>query len=254
MFTRAIVRLPCKYIDNGLSAANLGTPDYERARIQHAQYVKALEDCGLEVHKMDADEDYPDSVFIEDIALLTPRCAIITNPGAPSRRGETAGVREVLQEYYEDIHEIQSPGTLEAGDVMMAGKQCYIGLSERTNAEGAEQLLRLLKKFGITGSIIEIRNLLHLKTGVSYLENNTMLVAPELKNRPFLDGYKSIEIPAEERYAANCIWVNGTVMVPEGYPVTKQKIKEAGYDHIRTVETSEFRKLDGGLSCLSLRF
>ena len=203
---------------------------------------------------MDADENYPDSVFIEDVALLTPHCAVITNPGAPSRRGETLGIGEVLQNYYDHIFRIESPGTLEAGDVMMAGNHCFIGLSERTNPEGAEQLLTLLKKYGISGSTIDIRNLLHLKTGVSYLENNTMLVAPELMDSPFLDGFKSIEVPADERYAANCIWVNGTVMVPEGYHVTEQRIKEAGYDHIRTVDTSEFRKLDGGLSCLSLRF
>lgn len=254
MFTRAIVREPCKNIAQGLTAANLGTPDYEKAMIQHSNYVQALRDCGLEVLKLQADEDYPDSVFIEDIALLTPCFAVITNPGAPSRRGETAGIREVLQEFYEDIFEIQHPGTLEAGDVMKVGDHYFIGLSKRTNREGAEQLIALLDKFRLSGSTVELQNLLHLKTGVSYLENNTMLVAPELKESELFDNYCCIEVQPEETYAANCIWVNGTIIVPKGYPVTLQKIKDAGFDRMLAVDTSEFRKLDGGLSCLSLRF
>ncbi len=254
MFTRAIVRLPCKNIDKGLSAANLGAPDYERARIQHAQYVKALEDCGLEVHRMSADEDYPDSVFIEDVALLTPKGAVITRPGATSRRGETEGIRDVLREFYDETVEIQSPGTLEAGDVMMAGDRFFIGVSGRTNSEGAEQLQAILYEFGYSTTLVDLENLLHLKTGVSYLEDNTMLVAPELMKTELFDDYRIIAVPLEERYAANCIWVNGTIIVPEGYPVTLNKLEEAGFDRIVTVDTSEFRKLDGGLSCLSLRF
>jgi dimethylargininase len=254
MFTRAIVRKPCKNIAKGLTAANLGTPKYEKALTQHSNYVQALRDCGLEILELEAEEDYPDSVFIEDIALLTPHFALITNPGASSRRGETAGIKEVLQEFYEDIFEIEPPGTLEAGDVMMADTHYFIGLSGRTNREGAEQLIALLNKFNLSGSTVELQNLLHLKTGVSYLENNTMLVAQELKGTELFDNYRCIEVPTEETYAANCIWVNGTVIVPKGYPVTLQKIRDAGFDRIITVDTSEFRKLDGGLSCLSLRF
>ena len=187
MFTRAIVRKPCKNIARGLTAAKLGTPDYEKALIQHSNYVKALRDCGLVVLQMEADENYPDSVFIEDIALLTPHFAVITNPGAPSRRGETAGIREVLQEFYKDIFEIQPPGTLEAGDVMMAGNHYFIGLSERTNRKGAKQLIVFLNKYGLSGSTIALQSLLHLKTGVSYLENNNMLIAPQFKDAPIFD-------------------------------------------------------------------
>lgn len=254
MFTRAIVRKPCKNIVQGLTASNLGIPDYERALIQHSNYVQALRECGLEVYILEAEEDYPDSVFIEDIALLTPHCAIITNPGAPTRRDETAGIRDMLQEFYEDIFKILPPGTLEAGDVMMAGDHYFIGLSKRTNREGAEQLKAFLNEFNLSGSTVELQNLLHLKTGVSYLENNTMLIASEFNDSTIFNRYKCIEVPPEETYAANSIWVNGTVIVPKGYPVTIQKIKDAGDDQILTVDTSEFRKLDGGLSCLSLRF
>lgn len=254
MFTRAIVRKPCKNIVRGITRANLGKPDYNRALRQHAQYVQTLRDCGLEVIHLEASEEYPDSVFIEDIALLTSKVAVITNPGAPSRRGETAGIGKVLEQFYDEISAIQPPGTLDAGDVMMAGNHYFIGLSERTNRAGARQLEAILQKFGFTATLVGLENLLHLKTGVSYLEQNTMLVGPELKEADFLDGYRTIAVPLEESYAANCIWLNGTIIAPEGYPITLKKIADAGYDRIMTVDTSEFQKLDGGLSCLSLRF
>lgn len=254
MFNRAIVQKPCRNIADGITSADLGKPDYQKALIQHASYVQALRDCGLEVTQLEAVEEYPDSVFIEDIALLTPKVAVVTRPGAPSRRGETEGIREVLQEFYEEIDEIQPPGTLEAGDVMMAGDRFFIGLSERTNREGADQLQAILHKNGYSTFVIELNSLLHLKTGVSYLENNTMLVAPELKESDQFDDYRTIVVPFEERYAANCIWVNGRVIIPQGYPATRKKLEDAGFEHIVAVDTSEYRKLDGGLSCLSLRF
>ncbi|MDX1587168.1 MAG: arginine deiminase family protein, partial [Balneolaceae bacterium] len=196
----------------------------------------------------------PDSVFIEDIALLTPKGAVITRPGALSRRGETEGIREVLQEFYDEIVEIQPPGTLEAGDVMQAGDHYFIGLSARTNREGAEQLQAILHEFGYSTTLVDLDNLLHLKTGISYLEDNTIIVAPELKRAEIFDEYRTIVVSSEERYAANCIWVNGMVIVPKGYPEILKKLEDAGYEHIRSIDTSEFRKLDGGLSCLSLRF
>ena len=137
MFSKAIVRNPCKNFINGLTTANLGLPDYDLALIQHQEYVEALRKCGLEVIVLDADEDYPDSTFVEDTALLTPPCAIITNPGASSRKGETADIKNVLTEYYSKIENINDPGTVEAGDIMMVGDHFYIGLSRRTNTNGA---------------------------------------------------------------------------------------------------------------------
>ena len=254
MFTHALVRKPCKNIVEGITSAKLGEPDYQKALVQHASYVQTLMECGLEVMQLEASEEYPDSVFIEDIALLTPEFAVITRPGAPSRRGETEGIKEVLWEFYDEIVEIQPPGTLDAGDVMMAGNRFFIGLSGRTNEEGARQLEAILHKFGFATILVELENLLHLKTGVSYLEHDTMLVGPELKDADFLEDYRTIEVALEESYAANCIWVTGTIIIPKGYPTTLKKIEDAGYDRIVTTDTSEFRKLDGGLSCLSLRF
>ncbi len=128
MFKRALVRTPGKSMVNGLSSAELGKPDYKLALEQHANYIKALKDCGLEVVILEADEDYPDSTFVEDAALLTKNCAIITNPGAESRRGEIVEIKKVLEKYYNNIEEVKSPGTVEAGDIMMVGDHFYIGL------------------------------------------------------------------------------------------------------------------------------
>ncbi len=256
MFTHTIVRTPCSKVCDGItSAPELGKPVYGKALEQHAAYIEALKACGVDVKVLPADEAFPDSCFVEDVAVVTRKCAVITNPGAPSRNHETDSIRGVLLEYYDDavIEKIQAPGTLEGGDVMMCGDTFYVGRSARTNAEGIRQFGEILGKYGFTVIEVPLAEVLHLKTGVNYLENGTMLVAGEFTDKPEFAAYKKIEIPVEEAYAANCIWMNGTVIVPEGYPTVLARIREAGYPVI-TVDTSEFRKIDGGLSCLSLRF
>lgn len=253
LFTRAILRKPGKSMIRGLRSSDLGLPDYELALHQHDDYVRSLQLCGLETNVLTADESHPDSVFVEDTALLTPACAIITRPGAESRRGETKSIRPVIEKYYDTVYEITGPATVEAGDIMMAGSHFYIGLSERTNMEGAEQLISLLEKHGMTGSVIRLKDVLHLKTGISYLESNTLLAAGEFISNKEFQSFNIIKIDPDESYAANCIRINDFVIVPEGFPSTRRKIESAGYQTI-AVDVSEFRKLDGGLSCLSLRF
>ena len=252
-FTNAIVRMPCKNMTAGLSSAGLGKPDHGLAILQHGKYVDALRDCGLNVRVLGADENFPDSTFVEDTALLTPEVAVITHPGAASRKGEIKNIEEVVRSYYDQVEMILPPGTLEAGDVMMCGNHFFIGLSDRTNKEGAEQLIAILERYGMTGAIVEISGMLHLKSGVSYLENNILLAAGGMIKHPAFSYYDIIPVPDPEAYAANSLWINGTVLVPEGYPVTLQNIQAAGYD-TSVLDMSEFRKLDGGLSCLSLRF
>jgi len=252
-FKHAIVRKPFRNMVNGLTDANLGIPNYELALHQHEQYVVALKSCGLVVEVLKADEDYPDSCFVEDVALCTPHCAIITRPGAESRRSETVAMQKVLESYYRNIEFISAPGTLDAGDVMMVGKDYFIGLSKRTNKVGASQLIAVLEKYGMSGSTVKLEEVLHLKTGVAYLENNNLVVCGELVSKQAFRKYNLIEIPEGESYAANCIWVNGNVIMPSGFPVTKQLISNSGYPIIE-VDMSEFQKLDGGVSCLSLRF
>jgi len=237
----------------GLTTAHLGMPDPELALLQHQSYIKALTECGLDVTVMPADEDFPDSTFVEDTALLTPHCAIITHPGAASRKGETAQIREAVSRFYSDIEEIIEPGTVEAGDVLMVGGHYYIGLSGRTNRAGANQLMQILEGYGMTGSTIELEHVLHLKTGVAYLEHNNLVVCGEFVDNPEFARLNKIVVPNQEAYAANSIWVNDTVLVPAGYPITTRKIADLGYAVVE-IEMTEFQKLDGGLSCLSLRF
>ena len=253
MFKHAIVRLPGQEMIGGISSAPLGKPDHQKALDQHAGYVEALRSCGLEVTVLEADARFPDGCFVEDVALCTPVCAIVTNPGAPSRNGEKQLMEPVLRTYYEQIESIISPGTLDAGDVMMVGDHYYIGISERTNPQGADQLIRILGQHGMSGSQIPLHTMLHLKSGVSYLENKRLLLTGEFVGHPALAGFEQMVVEADESYAANSLWVNSRVLVPAGFPKTLEMIKLAGYDTM-VLDVSEFRKLDGGLSCLSLRF
>lgn len=238
---------------NGLTSANLGKPDFEVALEQHQNYIEALKTCGLVVDILEADEDYPDSTFIEDVALLTPHCAIITIPGAPSRKGEMDGVIKTIEKYYNNIDFIQEPATIEPGDIMMVDDHYYIGLSARTNQEGARQMMEILKKYNMGATTVELQKVLHLKTGLAYLEHNNLIAAGEFVSASCFQQFNILEIESNESYAANCIWVNDKVIVPKGYPNAKRIIENSDYQTLE-VDVSEFKKLDGGLSCLSLRF
>ena len=162
----------------GLTTVDLGEPDYKTAMAQYEGYLKALTECGLQVGMLAADNHYPDSCFVEDVALCTPSVAIITRPGATSRRGEIEGMEEALKPHFEQIERIEGPGTVEGGDVMMVGDHFYVGLSDRTNEAGALQLIAILERYGMSGSVVHVPDGLHLKSGVSYLENNTLLAVP----------------------------------------------------------------------------
>lgn len=256
MFKNVIVRRPCRAMINGItSAPELGKPDFELALKQHEDYINALKYCGVNVTVLDADERFPDSCFVEDVSVCTKNCVIITNPGAQTRKGEEKDMIDVLKQFYTEdkIEYIKEPGTLEGGDVMMVGDHFYVGLSARTNAEGARQFIVALEKHGLTGSIVELKKVLHLKTGLAYLENGNLLVAGEFVEDPVFNNFNRVIIDESESYSVNCIWVNDKVIVPLGYEKTRLAIEKAGYEVV-LVDTSEYRKLDGGLSCLSLRF
>ena len=255
-FNHVIVKRPCRALTEGITSGLYpGKPDYELALRQHDAYIAALKQCGVDVTVLPADEAYPDSCFVEDPAILTRSCAIITNPGAPTRKGEVPAILEAVKQFYpeEKIEFVRDPGTLEGGDVMMVGDHFFVGRSARTNEEGILQLTAILAKYGMTCSEVPLTEVLHLKTGVNYLENGNMLVSGEFVNKPDFAAYNRVQIPEEEAYAANCIWVNDTVIVPEGYPAVLAAVQGLGYKTL-TVDTSEYRKIDGGLSCLSLRF
>lgn len=252
-FSRAIVRIPGRSLVSGITEANMGIPDYGKALEQHRQYIVALETCGLEVLVLDADEAYPDSVFVEDASILTPHCAIITRPAAPSRMGETERIHPVLERFYAKIEEIIAPGTLDGGDVMQIEDHFYIGLSARTNREGAEQLITILERYGMTGSTVPVKEFLHLKTGVTSIAENTFLAAGEFIAREEFASFSVLPVEPDENGGANCIHINGKVVMPSGFPqVRKQLVEQC--NEIIEVDISEFAKLDGGLTCLSLRF
>ena len=289
MFTRAIVRPPAANFAEGLTSANLGAPEYERALKQYEAYCRALEQCGLTLTRLEPDERYPDSCFVEDTAILTEafpdgratapargsdRCAVLTRPGAPSRTGEIASIKKALTHFYSDILSIQPPGTVDGGDVCEAGDHFFIGISERTNENGARQLAEMLAPFGYTSSFVDIsksgtgvppvtraraqdaratNGILHLKSGLSCLGDNRLVVIEELASRSVFSKYDLVRVNTAEMYAANCVKVNDHVLLAAGYPILESKLRELGYQTI-ALDMTEFQKMDGGLSCLSLRF
>ena len=254
MFTRAIVRPPAPNFREGLTSVDLGAPNYELALEQHEAYCAALEHCGLTLTRLEPDPDYPDSTFVEDTAVLTDRCGILARPGAPSRAGEVAKLRAVLADFYPSLLSIEAPATLDGGDICDAGDHFFIGISERTNEAGAQQLAERLRSFNYTSSFVDIRGvegILHLKSGLAYLGDKRLAVIAELADR--VRGYDLVSVNSDEEYAANCVRINDHVLVAEGYPIFAGALKELGYQTI-ALDMSEFQKMDGGLSCLSLRF
>lgn len=256
MFTKAIVRLPASNFSDGLTTVSLGTPDFATTIAQHRRYCDALRECGLALTHLDADPRYPDSTFVEDVAILTERGAIMTRPGADSRAGEVADMRAALPAFYPELAEIVAPGTLDGGDICEAGDHFVIGISLRTNENGARQLASWLEKLGYTSSFVDIRNtagILHLKSGISYIGENRMVVIESLANDPALQPFELIRVDPNEDYAANCVRVNDHVLMASGFPLLESTLRELGYAVI-ALDMSEYQKMDGGLSCLSLRF
>jgi dimethylargininase len=256
MFNNIIARKPCPALTEGITShPELGKPDYQRALAQHDAYIKALRACGVKATVLEAAEEYPDSCFVEDVAVLSEKCAVITNPGAPTRKGEVPLIIPVIKKFFpeKDIHYIKAPGSLEGGDVMRVEETFYVGRSARTNGEGIRQLGEILGLYDFRVIEVPLNQVLHLKTGINYLTNNTMLVSGEFVNKEYFASYSKVIVPPEEEYAANSLWVNGTALVPAGFPRTEALIRGLGYPVI-LVDSSEYRKIDGGLSCLSLRF
>ncbi len=253
MFTHAIVRTPCANMTKGLTTAGLGQPDHQKALAQHAAYTAALRQCGLEVTVLPPDEGFPDSTFVEDTALLLPGVAVIMRPGAPSRLGEIEAMEPVLRQSFGRIERIAAPGTVDGGDIMNADGHHYIGLSQRTNRAGADQLIAILRRHGLDGTAVPLQRVLHLKTGVACLDRNNLVVSGEFVDLEVFRRYNQTIVDADEAAAANCILINGTVIMAAGYPKMAGRLEQLGYTTIR-LDLSEFQKLDGGASCLSLRY
>ena len=256
MFSKAIVRLPAANFADGLTTVDLGRPSFALVLEQHQRYCDALEHCGLSLTHLPADADYPDSTFVEDVAILTERGAILTRPGAASRAGEVLSMRATLAQFYPELAEITAPGTVDGGDICEAGEHFIIGISLRTNHEGARQLGNWLEQRGYTWSTIDVRgvsSILHLKSGIAYLGDKRMIVIDALADEAALRPFELVRVSPDEDYAANCVRVNQHVIMPAGFPQLQASLSALGYAII-PLDMSEYQKMDGGLSCLSLRF
>jgi dimethylargininase len=255
-FRNAIVRPPPPNLADGLTTAELGSPDHALALEQHEAYCVALERCGLALTRLPADPRHPDSTFVEDTAILAGGRAILTRPGAASRRGEVAAIRDTLSGFYERLVSIRDPGTLDGGDVCEADGHALIGLSERTNEEGARQLAAFLSALGIPSDTVDVREvpgILHLKSGLAYVGHGRMVAIAALAGHRALARYRVLTVDDAETYAANCILVNDRILAPAQHPQTLAALEHLSTETI-PLAMSEFQKMDGGLSCLSLRF
>lgn len=252
MFTHAVTRKPAENFARGLTTSLLGPPAYTRVMEQHEAYVKTLEALGLTVIQLDPQPDFPDAYFVEDTAVVTPQVAVITRPGAVSRRGEEKTIEPVLASY-RPVEHIRRPGTVDGGDVLMVGNRFYIGISDRTNRAGAEQLSGILRRYGHEPATLAVGAGLHLKSSLNVVGENTLLTTTAFAGRDLLKGYRQIVLSDAETYAANTLWLNGRLIMPQGFPDTRQKLETLGLPLVE-LDVSEVAKMDGGLTCLSIRF
>lgn len=236
----------------GLTTSHLGSPEYALMMQQHTAYVETLTAQGIEVIELDPLPGYPDAYFVEDTAIVTPDVAVIARPGARARRGEEKSIEPVLAQYRR-IERIHAPGTVDGGDVLAVENHFFIGISNRTNKQGAQQLGRILERYGNTWAEVPVGESLHLKSSINYVGRNTLLVTRAFSDVSILDGYEKIVVEEGEEYAANSLLVNGVLIVPAGFPGTTEKLRDAGYEIVE-LDVSEARKMDGGLTCMSLRF
>src|SRR5262249_13778859 len=197
----------------------LGKPDPPRMLAQHAAYADALRALGLEVEVLDALPGFPDAYFVEDVAVVVPELAIVARPGAPSRLGEADFIVPALVRHREVVR-LEAPATLDGGDVLIAGRSVFIGLSARTNEEGAAQLARLLEPRGYRSRTVPVAAGLHLKSSVSWLGGETLLVSERLGDRPELRAFRHLLVDPAEEPACNTLLVNGTLLTPAGVPRT----------------------------------
>jgi len=253
MFSRAITRRPAANFADGLTTADCRTPpSYALLLEQHRQYTDTLAALGVDVIELPQLDTFPDAYFVEDVAVVTAEFAAITNPGAPSRRGEADLIGPAVSRFRR-CRRIADPGSLDGGDVLQVGRHFFIGISERTNMVGAAQLGGWLQEYDYTWTPIPVGAGLHLKSSVNYLGSQTLLLTEELAEMNLFSGYDRIPVPPEEAYAANTLAVNGHLLTPKGYPQTRQKLEALGVPVIE-LDVSEVAKMDGGLTCLSLRF
>lgn len=229
--------------------------DVERARTQHEIYEAALRGAGYAVRRLPASPDHPDCVFVEDAAIVFDEVAVMTRPGAASRRGELEAIAEALSEY-RTLSSIAEPGTMDGGDVLVLGRDVYVGLSTRSNADGVDQLRVILDPFGYTVTGLEVKGCLHLKSAATAIDERRALVNPDMIDTMLLRGIECIEVDPSEPMAANLVALPmadepGTVLHGSAYPKTGERLLAAGLNVVE-VPADELAKAEGALSCCSL--
>lgn len=255
MLELAILRQPCSRFASGLTTADLGSPSFPLALTQHEAYASAFRELGIEALILEPDDRYPDSCFVEDCAIVAGDVLIWTRPGAPSRRGEVDLLQSQLQLDFKFLSVTE--GFVDGGDVCQIEDRFLIGLSNRTDRTGAQCLAGHLESLGFGTEFVDLSEtagLLHLKSGLSYLGNGVALVDAGLADHPALTELNKLIPSGTESYAANAVSLGGGwVLFAAGYPLLADAVREKGFEVIE-LEMSEFQKMDGGLSCLSLRF
>lgn len=246
-FTRPV---PPSIVDCELTHLEREPIDWARATKQHEQYETALRSIGCVVERLPGEPTHPDSVFIEDTAVVVDECAVIARPGAVSRRGETVVVAEALRAH-RSLSGIEPPGSLDGGDVLRVGRRVYVGLSSRTNADGARQLANILAPLDYALETIAVRECLHLKTAVTALGDDRVLLNPRMVDGASLGGIAWIEVDPCEPMAANVVCIDAQVLCPASAPRTRRLLEREGYD-VLAVDASELAKAEGGLTCCSL--
>jgi len=244
-------------VSAGLAACELSfverrTIDVARARAQHRAYQEALRGLGCTLHVLDEQPDLPDAVFIEDTAVVFDEVAVMTRPGAPSRRPEVAGVAEALRAW-RPLHVIEAPVTLDGGDVLRIGRSICVGESARSNTYAIGQLRVILSAYGYEVRGVPIRGCLHLKSAVTVLDDETVLLQPRWVARECFADHRIIEVDPGEEHAANVLRIGDALLMPSSFPRTRQRLEDAGY-RVLTVDVSELQKAEGAVTCCSLLF
>ena len=224
--------------------------DLNIARAQHRAYVNALKDLGCKVIELPAESNYPDSVFVEDTAFILPEVAVITRPGADSRKPETESIARALSPHLHLVH-VREPAMVDGGDVLVLGKSIYVGLSTRSNREAIDQLNKLLEEYGYTVSGVQTQGCLHLKSAVSRVDEKTLLINPNWVDANHFAGFDLIEVDPSEPFAANCLPIGDSIIFPLAFPKTRAKLEERGYK-VAIIDVSELAKAEGAVTCCGL--
>ena len=253
MSTRAITRaVGARLADCLLTFRDREPIDLAKARVQHAAYDDALRRAGAEVEVLPADDELPDSVFVEDTAVVFDEAAVMTRPGTPVREREVPAIEAALARYRK-LQRITAPATLEGGDVLRVGREFYVGITSRTNEEGFEQFASIVRGFGYRAVPVEVRGCLHLKSAVTALDEETLVLNPSWIDAAALPKIRQLVVPAEEEFGANALVVNGVVHLSARWRRTSEMVEKAGF-RVTPLDISEFEKAEGALTCSSLIF